>query len=79
MSLKSGSQRKEKTMNNIVCGHGQLKRQCPLCEKDEQIAALESILRRIINDLPTNRDWLDPELEKAARDILKGECDGTEI
>ena len=38
----------------------------------KKIAALESILRQIINDLPTKRDWLDPELEKAARDILKG-------
>ena len=40
--------------------------------KHGDYTALESILRRIINDLPTNRDWLDPELEKAAMDILKG-------
>lgn len=28
-------------------------------------------LKSIINDLPTNRDWLDPALEKASREIIK--------
>jgi hypothetical protein len=28
------------------------------------------ILKRIISDLPTNRDWLDPALEKVARAII---------
>ena len=27
-------------------------------------------LKRIIEDLPTNRDWLDPDIERAAKDIL---------
>lgn len=31
---------------------------------------LEFALRRIVEDLPTRRDWLDPEVEKLARDIL---------
>ena len=29
------------------------------------------ILKAIINDLPTSRDWLDPEIEKAAREVIK--------
>lgn len=28
-------------------------------------------LRAIINDLPSNRDWLDPTLERVAKDALK--------
>jgi len=32
---------------------------------------LAYILGQIINDLPTNRDWLDPALEKSAVSILK--------
>jgi hypothetical protein len=34
------------------------------------------ILSRIIDDLPAKRDWLDPDLEKTAKEIiarLKGE------
>jgi len=32
---------------------------------------LKHVLRQIINDLPTNKDWLDPALEKMAREIIK--------
>ena len=35
----------------------------------------ESILRRIIADLPQNRDWLDPQLEREARAILRANAD----
>ena len=28
-------------------------------------------LRAIISDLPSNRDWLDPVVERAAKDALK--------
>ena len=31
----------------MVCEHGQLERQCPLCEKDEQITALEQRVREL--------------------------------
>lgn len=31
---------------------------------------LEYVLTEIINDLPVKRDWLDPSLEKMARDII---------
>ncbi len=33
--------------------------------------ALESVLRRIVSDLPHKRDWLDPELEKQAKQLVK--------
>lgn len=29
------------------------------------------VLKRIINDLPAKRDWLDPEIKRAARELLK--------
>lgn len=29
------------------------------------------LLRQIIDDLPSRRNWLDPALERAARDLLK--------
>jgi hypothetical protein len=32
----------------------------------------ERLLRAIINDLPQNRDWLDPLLEREARALLGG-------
>lgn len=56
-------------MNNIVCGHGQLKRQCPLCEKDEQIAALEqrfdalsSKFAALVEENATLRKRLEPKV-----------------
>jgi len=30
----------------------------------------EAILRMIMNCLPTNKDWLDPDVERAAKKIL---------
>jgi len=32
--------------------------------------ALE-VLRQIIADLPTNRDWLSPDLEREAKELIK--------
>lgn len=32
---------------------------------------LYEALRAIITDLPSNRDWLDPVVERAAKDALK--------
>lgn len=31
---------------------------------------LEAVLRQIINDLPSKRDWLDPQVERQARNLL---------
>ena len=51
-------------------------------ENKRLIAATPDIyecLRSIINDLPLNRDWLDPELEWRAKQALrKAEGRGTE-
>jgi len=33
--------------------------------------AAEAVLKRILSDLPRNRDWLDPDLEKMARALLR--------
>lgn len=32
---------------------------------------LRNLLRQIITDLPSNRDWLDPQVERAAREAVK--------
>jgi hypothetical protein len=37
--------------------------------RDAKNAAL-TVLRLIIEDLPTNRDWLDPTLERRARALV---------
>lgn len=29
------------------------------------------LLERIINDLPTNRDWLDPDIESISKKLIK--------
>jgi hypothetical protein len=29
------------------------------------------LLKAIINDLPINRDWLNPDIERAAKELLK--------
>lgn len=34
-------------------------------------AALAFVLRRILDDVPTSRDWLDPLLENQARAVLE--------
>ena len=33
---------------------------------------LRSIIRRIMSDLPSKRDWLDPALEAEAKEALSG-------
>lgn len=38
--------------------------------------SVESVLRRIINDLPQKRDWLDPLLEREAKFILQANAGG---
>jgi hypothetical protein len=42
-------------------------------ENAKAMAAAPDLLRilsRIIDDLPTKRDWLDPDLEKQAKEII---------
>lgn len=36
----------------------------------EELHAARTILQAIITDLPQKRDWLDPDVEKAARNFL---------
>ncbi len=37
---------------------------------NERLLESKRILGRIISDLPTNRDWLDPDLERQAKYAL---------
>jgi hypothetical protein len=36
-------------------------------DQREKIQALESLVRQVLNDLPSKRDWLDPQVEEALR------------
>ncbi len=47
-----------------------LKARAPeLLEENER---LRFLLRSIVDDLPTKRDWLNPDIEREAKAILKG-------
>jgi len=41
-------------------------------ELESEISLFRITLSRIINDLPTNKDWLDPVVEIAAKELVKG-------
>lgn len=47
---------------------------CPEVEKNATLIAespeMYDVLKQILQDLPTNRDWLDPVLEKRAKAII---------
>jgi hypothetical protein len=34
---------------------------------EEEYDTLQHLVRQLLNDLPSKRDWLDPQLEKALR------------
>ncbi len=38
-------------------------------EAQAEIDRLKSIILCVVNDLPSNRDWLDPDLEKEMREV----------
>jgi pantothenate kinase-related protein Tda10 len=40
-------------------------------DQREKIQRLESLVRLVLNDLPTKRDWLDPQVEEALRTAVK--------
>lgn len=40
---------------------------------DNDAERLRWLLKRIIADLPKNRDWLDPDIEQEARELAKGD------
>lgn len=43
----------------------------PKPNAEETAQAAVSVLKQILSDLPSNRDWLDPAVELAARNIIK--------
>lgn len=40
-------------------------------DQREKIQRLEALVRMVLNDLPTNRDWLDPQVEEQLRTAVK--------
>jgi hypothetical protein len=42
-----------------------------VAESNERRDALEYTLSQIMGALPSNKDWLDPQLEKLANDLVK--------
>lgn len=66
------------------CEHGQLKRVCPLCERDERIRALERLVidaaytlgrARIWNGMGWTYNPLSPIHYGPMRERLRAECD----
>ena len=43
----------------------------PMDWKDIKLAEYKFIITSLLNDLPMNRDWLDPMLEKAMRSLVE--------
>lgn len=43
---------------------------CVECLQDE-LKIAKYLLNQIINSLPQKRDWLDPVIEKASRNLIK--------
>ncbi len=47
---------------------------CPYREKvkaREEIDFLKFLIENILDSLPSNKDWLNPEIEKAMKDSIK--------
>lgn len=42
-----------------------------LNEARQERDAMKRVLFRILNDIPLNRDWLDPELEQLAKPLVR--------
>jgi hypothetical protein len=41
--------------------------------KDIKLAEYKFVMTSLLNDLPMNRDWLDPMLEKAMRSLVEND------
>jgi hypothetical protein len=41
-----------------------------IAELNQKVRVLKHVLGQIVNDLPSNRDWLDPHLERYAKELL---------
>jgi len=38
---------------------------------NDHVDGIKAVVRQLLNDLPVNRDWLDPQVETALRNIVK--------
>ncbi len=46
------------------------KRAAQIIDSETRLPEYRYVLTQILTDLPTKRDWLDPDLEKRARELL---------
>lgn len=56
-------------INGILENHSEYCKYRKLIEKDKEIEWLKFLIKSIMVDLPSNRDWLNPDIEKAMRDV----------
>ena len=57
-------------INGRLVNHSQTCEHRQLIEKDEEIEWLRYLLRSVIMDLPSNKDWLNPDLEKEINSVI---------
>ncbi len=58
--------------DSTVCPHGSLRRQCEVCERDEEIARLRATERKfgtLMHELMDERDRLRAEVERLTADL----------
>lgn len=51
-----------------TCQHGSLKRQCPICERDEEIVEANALLRKALDALVGSQE--NPNWEDGHDDVL---------
>lgn len=40
-----------------------------ICELERENAGMRRLIQQLLNDLPANRDWLNPDYERMMRDL----------
>lgn len=41
------------------------------CPQREEISYLKYLIKEVLSSLPSNKDWLNPDIEKAMKDAIK--------
>ena len=57
------------SVRRIDCDHGQLARQCPICERDQRIQELERERNQARRDADERRDMVECTNEMTLRDL----------
>ena len=58
-------------MSDLVCEHGSFRRKCEICERDERIKELETVVVRVINDVKNGYFGFDPYYRKIQEETMK--------